>query len=60
MIMIMIMMIITINCTENSTIVFFKVLEELVVIEENRTKYPKSIYSLAEFMFLIHFPVSGV
>lgn len=60
MIMIMISMIIIINCAENSTIVFFKGLEELVVIDENRTKYPKSVYSLAEFMFLIHFSVSGV
>lgn len=59
MIIIMITMIIIINCTENKTIVFFKVHEELVVIEENRTKYPKSVYKLAEFMFLIHFSVSG-
>lgn len=61
---VMIMIIMTvitiiINCTENRTIFFFEVLEELVVIEENKKIYPKSVYKLAEWVFLIHFSVTG-
>ena len=50
---------IIINCTENRTTFFFEVLEELVVIEENKKIYPKSVYKLAECVFLIHFSVTG-
>lgn len=50
---------IIINCTENRTIFFFEVLEELVVIEENKKIYLKSVYKLAEWVFLIHFSVTG-
>ena len=61
---VMIMIIMTvitiiINCTENRTIFFFEVLEELVVIEENKKIYLKSVYKLAEWVFLIHFSVTG-
>lgn len=50
---------IIINCAENRTIFFFEVLEELVVVEENKKIYPKSVYKLAEWVFLIHFSVTG-
>lgn len=50
---------IIINCAENRTIFFFEVLEELVVVEENKKIYPKLVYKLAEWVFLIHFSVTG-